>query len=61
MILADEPTSSLDGPHARAVMDALFTAAGEAAAGKTLIVVSHDPRTREHFDAPRDFLSLVAA
>jgi len=57
VILADEPTSSLDGPHARAVMDALC----EAAAGKTLIVVSHDPRTREHFDAPRDFLSLIAA
>jgi hypothetical protein len=50
-------------------MDALCEAAGETtgkatgetAAGKTLIVVSHDPRTREHFDAPRDFLSLLAA
>ncbi|MBW8888183.1 MAG: ATP-binding cassette domain-containing protein [Fibrobacteres bacterium] len=82
VILADEPTSSLDGPHARAVMDALCEAAGArgeaagavtgkakggaagkatdgAAAGRTLIVVSHDPRTREHFDAPRDFLSLI--
>lgn len=57
VLLADEPTSSLDGPHARAVMDALC----EAAAGKTMVVVSHDPRARDHFDAPLDFRTLIAA
>lgn len=57
VLLADEPTSSLDAPHARAVMEAICA----AAAGKTLVVVSHDPRTREYFDAPRDFRSLLAA
>jgi len=57
VLLADEPTSSLDGAHARAVMDALC----DAAAGKTLVVVSHDPRARDHFDAPIDFRSMVTA
>ncbi len=41
LILADEPTSSLDGPNKEAVMEAL---AQVNARGATLIVVSHDTR-----------------
>ncbi|MNK01122.1 putative ABC transporter ATP-binding protein [compost metagenome] len=46
LLLADEPTSSLDEDNAKAVIDLLF----EAAQGKTLIVVSHDKRLHERFD-----------
>jgi putative ABC transport system ATP-binding protein len=41
VILADEPTGSLDVANAQAVVDLLLTAAGHT--GATLIVVSHDP------------------
>lgn len=41
VILADEPTASLDKPNARAVMTALTQAAAELES--TLIVVTHDP------------------
>ena len=41
VILADEPTASLDKPNARAVMTALTEAAEELRS--TLIVVTHDP------------------
>ena len=40
LILADEPTGSLDARMAKTVMDSLVSAAREA--GKTLIVVTHD-------------------
>lgn len=40
LILADEPTGSLDKKMANAVMDALISATH--AAGKTLLVVTHD-------------------
>lgn len=40
LILADEPTGSLDARMAKTVMDSLVGAAREA--GKTLIVVTHD-------------------
>lgn len=40
LILADEPTGSLDACMAKTVMDSLVGAAREA--GKTLIVVTHD-------------------
>jgi len=46
LILADEPTSSLDDDHASVVMEALLKAAGEA----TLVMVSHDRRFRDSFD-----------
>lgn len=45
VLLADEPTSSLDDANAEAVMDALF----EAAAERTLVVVSHDHRLAPRF------------
>lgn len=40
LILADEPTGSLDARMAGAVMDSLIAAARDA--GKTLVVVTHD-------------------
>jgi len=40
LILADEPTGSLDGRMANTVMDSLISATH--AAGKTLLVVTHD-------------------
>jgi len=46
LILADEPTSSLDQKNADFVLAALK----EAAQGKTLIVVSHDRRIEKEFD-----------
>jgi len=45
IILADEPTSSLDDKNSRFVLGALK----EAARGKTLIVVSHDHRIADQF------------
>lgn len=40
LILADEPTGSLDARMAEIVMDSLVSAARET--GKTLVVVTHD-------------------
>ncbi len=40
LVLADEPTGSLDARMARTVMDSLVSASQEA--GKTLVVVTHD-------------------
>jgi ABC-type lipoprotein export system ATPase subunit len=45
ILLADEPTSSLDDKNANQVMDLLQ----QAAQGKILIVVSHDRRLQERF------------
>jgi putative ABC transport system ATP-binding protein len=41
LILADEPTGSLDEDNSRALVDLLLAAQG--AAGATLVVVTHDP------------------
>ncbi len=57
VILADEPTSSLDQANAEAVMAALV----KAALGKTLVVVSHDQRIRGFFETVWDFADLVTA
>jgi len=51
VILADEPTSSLDHDNAELVRKNLF----EAASGKTLVVVSHDERISKGFDRVLDF------
>jgi putative ABC transport system ATP-binding protein len=56
IILADEPTSSLDGPGAEGVVDTLL----QAAQGRTLVVVSHDPRIRSRFETVHDFSALIA-
>jgi putative ABC transport system ATP-binding protein len=41
LLLADEPTASLDPDNGRRVADLLFEMAGEA--GATVLIVSHDP------------------
>jgi putative ABC transport system ATP-binding protein len=47
VLLADEPTSSLDDAHARAAIDLLFEAA--QLAGALLVVATHDGRVRSRF------------
>lgn len=51
ILLADEPTSSLDGRNCRFVMDELLS----LSQGKTLIVVSHDERIFKYFDQVTEF------
>src|SRR5918994_1436389 len=48
LIIADEPTSSLDEDHRENFLDLLFTQSREI--GSTLIFVSHDRRLMPHFD-----------
>lgn len=55
IILADEPTSSLDQKNRGLVMDALKKAAN----GRTLIVVSHDHRISEYFDRVLQFEEII--
>ncbi len=47
VLLADEPTASLDDARAEAVMDLLLREA--EAAGAALVVATHDRRIRPHF------------
>jgi putative ABC transport system ATP-binding protein len=47
LILADEPTGNLDTTNAAAIAKLLRTLATDY--GKTVIMVSHDPKTVEHF------------
>ena len=48
LLIADEPTSALDAPRQQAFVDLLLAEA--AAAGATLLFVSHDERLAAHFD-----------
>ncbi|CTQ49477.1 ABC transporter ATP-binding protein [Jannaschia donghaensis] len=48
LIVADEPTSALDAGSQAAFLDLMF--AQVAAAGTSLLMVSHDPRLGERFD-----------
>lgn len=57
LVLADEPTSSLDDANATAVIDALFGLSPST----TVIVVSHDHRIRGRFDRVHDFAQVVKA
>ncbi len=50
LIVADEPTSSLDAGSQAAFLDLLFAQC--AAAGSTLLMVSHDERLAGRFDRP---------
>jgi len=59
LILADEPTGSLDPVHAREVVLLLKEACREH--GCSLIVVSHDPGVVSAFDASVSFLELNRA
>lgn len=47
LILADEPTGNLDGKNADIVSDLLVSLAQDY--GKTVIMVSHDPKSVAHF------------
>jgi ABC-type lipoprotein export system ATPase subunit len=49
LILADEPTSALDDGNAEAVIDLLRRQAAKA--GSALLIVTHDNRLKERFDA----------
>ncbi len=55
VILADEPTSSLDQKNSELCMDALF----EAAKNASLIVVSHDERIKKRFSHVKSILDWV--
>lgn len=57
IILADEPTSSLDKGNAETVMHALC----DVSEGRTLVVVSHDDRIHAYFKSVWDFADLVDA
>ena len=51
VILADEPTSSLDAANAQLVMEGLLAVPGNP----TLITVSHDERLRPYFSQTKNF------
>ena len=48
LIVADEPTGSLDAESARAVVDLLLAA--QRASGATLVLVTHEPRVARRLD-----------
>ena len=47
LILADEPTGNLDSTNAASIADLLRSLSTDY--GKTVVLVSHDPKTVEHF------------
>ena len=58
LVLADEPTASLDAIHARKTIRLLREAANQE--GSALLVSSHDPVLREEFDRVIEFENLIA-
>jgi putative ABC transport system ATP-binding protein len=48
LLLADEPTASLDDAAAQAAIELLFAQADRA--GATLVVATHDARVKRHFE-----------
>jgi ABC-type lipoprotein export system ATPase subunit len=57
LVLADEPTASLDDENAGAAIELLL----EACEDSTLIVVTHDARLQGRFDDVRSLAGLVGA
>lgn len=55
IVLADEPTSSLDDKNADSVIETLFS----LPASTTMVVVSHDHRIESHFSDRLNFDELV--
>ena len=55
LVLADEPTSSLDDSNAAAVIQSLLRLPNQP----TCIIVSHDSRLRPHFNSVIDFTQWV--
>jgi putative ABC transport system ATP-binding protein len=56
LILADEPTSSLDDEHAAVVVELLKSQAEKIGSG--LVIVTHDQRVKAHFSK---FIEVTAA
>jgi putative ABC transport system ATP-binding protein len=59
LIVADEPTSSLDAGNQGAFLDLLFAQC--RAVGTTLLMVSHDPRLGERFDRVLELSEILQA
>ena len=59
ILIADEPTSSMDAERRQAFIDLLFRECAEA--GSTLLFVSHDSGLQEPFDRAIEFDHLNAA
>ena len=57
LIVADEPTSSLDNQSQERFLDLLFEYVRKA--GSTLVMVSHDNRLSSHFDRTVDLLDIA--
>jgi len=57
LIIADEPTSSLDANSQAAFLDLLMVQAEEA--GATLVMVSHDARLASNFDRSVDLADIA--
>lgn len=57
LVLADEPTASLDPENADAAIELIKNACAEA--GAALLCVSHDPAASGHFDRVEDLASLA--
>jgi putative ABC transport system ATP-binding protein len=58
LVIADEPTSSLDASAQGAFLEILFAQA--AATGVTLLMVSHDERLASRFDRQIDLRSVAS-
>ena len=59
ILIADEPTSSMDAERRQAFIELLFRECAET--GSTLLFVSHDSGLREPFDRALEFAQLTAA
>lgn len=59
LVLADEPTASLDPENAALAIELIREACRQA--GSALLCVSHDPATAEHFERVEDLASLAEA
>ena len=59
LVLADEPTGSLDPHHAREALGLLRELCAES--GAALLLVSHDPGVLAQFDGVQDFAALNRA
>jgi putative ABC transport system ATP-binding protein len=59
LVLADEPTASLDPDHARQTMTLMREAV--AREGAALLCTSHDPSLIDHFERVIDYSDLVSA
>lgn len=57
LLLADEPTGSLDAAQAGAVLDLILRLTGDA--GAALLLVTHDPAVMARFDDVRDLEHLA--